>query len=213
MLPSLILSQDENIGQVLWNGGSSILELDEAVLSGLGGAIWTIGGEALDSLGSLVNADGSNNAATGKSTTDDSFVPVAGGAAPDDKTESTTGTTNAADQTFKLHAVSGPGLDGTTNPVAGETVEPSTGRGDAIQETNNLLGIPNEATSEGSPNLLGDPAQPDNPATSESPLPIDSFRVKTSLDHECDSTISEASVHRPMKYCELANSGDFLLGI
>lgn len=47
------LSQDKDIGQMLWDGGGTLLKIDAAVLekeAELGGFLWDAGGKAFNSL-------------------------------------------------------------------------------------------------------------------------------------------------------------------
>lgn len=214
MLSSLVLSQDENIEQLLWNGGKSLLEFDAGVVqkeAEFVGNVWNAGGEALDFLvnadgstngeapNSLVHADGSKNVATGGSATDSTSEPVAGESAPQETAEFMSGSGNSVEPIYKLHLTSGSGPDSTVEPVTGKTVEPATDGENTVDQTNGLLEIPDEVTSKPPKNLLGNPTQPDKPPDLELSGIGDSVPVKTSLDHECDSTNFKASLQAILK--------------
>lgn len=201
MLSSLVLSQDENIEQLLWNGGKSLLEFDAAVIqkeAEFGGSLLTAGGDALNSLvngdgskngealNSLVHADGSENVATDKPATEDT-------------TALTTDSGNSVEPTYKLHAISGSGSDSTAEPVAGKTVEPATDGENTVDQTNGFLEIPDEVTPKPPGNLLGDQTQPDKPPDLDLSGIGDAVPIKTSLDHGCDSTNSKASLQAILK--------------
>lgn len=131
------LSQDENLGNVLWNGagtllniGADLVETGAVAAGAIGVTLWDLGGKGFNSL-----ADNTKNFFTeptiDESTSDNNVKPVAGG--------SGSGTT----------------IQPTTEGQ--NTAEPTVGEGNTVEQTDDLI------TTKPSLIPLDDSTKPDKP--------------------------------------------------
>lgn len=171
MLSFYALSQDEDLGQLLWNIPGTVAGIDAAIIGKeleAGGFLLDMGGKALNT---LVGTDESK-----KNDANNLFLEPA----PDSTAESLPGV-SASDSTVK------PVADGS---APDNTVEPATGIDNTVEQTNGKN--PNGLTTNPSSNPLGQPIQsePDKPAQIELTVIGDPVPPITSVDHECDSKAS-----------------------
>ncbi|MCJ1264410.1 hypothetical protein MMC22_004281 [Lobaria immixta] len=199
------LSQDKDIGQILWDGGGTLLKIDAAVLekeAELGGFLWDAAGKAFNS---LADTDGTVDPTMGESTSGDTFGLIPGVSTLD----------NTDEQTNNLPPIDGSGSDNIVEPPTGKTIAPATSGENTAEQTNGLLKDPNEVTTKPSPKPLDDPIQPDNPPTVKLSVTADQFSTKTLPGDECGLSNSKASFMQYsnllLVYYELANSCGFLL--
>lgn len=193
ILSSFALSQDQDIGKLLWNLPGTAAGFEGALIGKeleVGGSLLDMGSKGLNSLfGTDKDKSNANNLflepAVGGSTPDITVEPIAGGSTPDSPVGPTAG---------------GSASDSTVNPVAGgsapgDTAKPATGKEDTVEQTNGK--VSNEISTNPPPNLLDQPSQPeprlpegDKPAQIELGIDGNSTPPKTSVDHECDSNAS-----------------------
>lgn len=179
MLSFSALSQDENIGQLLWNLPGTIVGIDAAVIGKeleAGGFLLDMGGKALNSL---------VGAGEGKTGDLENFFqePAAGGSAPDS-------TVNPVKD--------GSAPDSTVNPVKdgsapGDTVDPASSIENTVEQTKEKS--PNEIMTNPPSNLPGQPVQSEPDKTVDVKLSVttgEPIPPKPSVDHECDP---KASLH------------------
>lgn len=151
LLSSTARSQDENIGNLLWDASGTILDIDAAILNG-GVAAGAAAGAAVGSAAFDLGVKGANS---------------------------------LIDTTNNLFA------DPTTNdPTSDSTVDPATEGGITVDQTNDLF------TTKPALAPPDDPAKTNEPAdTFHLSVTADQSPKKTSLDDECDTTKSTASLH------------------
>lgn len=233
ILSSPALGQDKDIGQLIWDAGGTLLNIDAAVIeteAKAGVMLWDAAGNAINSLTSpnegtniaepttgQSSSDGTVNPAIGGSPSVGTVDPVMGGSATGGTVDSILGVPvlgKNGEQTNNLPPIDGSG-SGSDIPVglpAGETIEPTTGGENTAGQTNGLLNGPDEGTTKASPNLLDDP---NKTPTFHLSVTADQSSTKTLTGDECDLTNSRASLTHSSNllviYYELANSCGFLL--
>lgn len=152
ILSSPALGQDQDMGQLIWDAGGTLLNLDAAVIENeakVGGILWGAAGKAINSLTSTNEGTNIAEPTTGQSSSDGTVNPAIGGSASVGTVDPAIGGSASVGTVDPV--IGGSAIGGTVDSIPGVSV-----LGKNVEQTNNLP--PVDGSGSGSDTTVGLPA-------------------------------------------------------